>query len=354
MRKSPAYSVFLLSLITIISSCARQAYELQTVCEVNDVYNYVVKWDIRPLPEGKVEIFSSGTPSYFDLRYPVAVEDVAKGRADMMIKGSLNRRYFLLKFGDHTETVVGVRAQRLGREVENFRDMGGFKNADHQSIKWGELYRSGNLDKIDPAHAKRIEKMGIKTLIDLRMTPEIDSISPETGIVNYFHFPVSTKKADPLPLIRSNKFKRGDAAIFMQDVNKEMILNSTESLRNMFEVLSKDDNYPVVICCRYGTIQTSIAIALILSALDVPEQTIIDDYLLNNKYFNMRKIAAIGKQLPLEAQDAITTMMISDENYLMAALDAVKRKYGSVNQYLKKELGVDEECRRQLKHILLE
>ena len=120
------YNFFFITLfISLFSSCAKQIYEVQTVCEVNDVYNYIVKWDISPRVDGTVEIFSSNTPDYFDLRYPVAVENINKGRADLVIKGSLNRRYFLLKFGDHTETVVGVRAQKLGN-VENFRDIGGF------------------------------------------------------------------------------------------------------------------------------------------------------------------------------------------------------------------------------------
>ena len=139
----------------------------------------------------------------------------------------------------------------------------------------------------------------------------------------------------------------------MQDVFKDMMLSSTESLKKMFEVLSNEENYPVLICDRYGTIQASIAVALVMWSLDIPEQTIMEDYQLSNKFFNIRKIAAEGSDLPLESQDAITTMMLSDEKYLAAGLMAVKRKYGSVSQYLKEALEVDEDMQNQLKNILL-
>ena len=30
----------------------------------------------------------------------------------------------------------------------NFRDMGGYQTADGQNVKWGQIYRSGQLNRI--------------------------------------------------------------------------------------------------------------------------------------------------------------------------------------------------------------
>lgn len=346
------YVFFLLSLL-FLSACVTQSYEVQSVCEVTDVYNYVVKWEVSPRIEGEVEIFSSADPEKFDLRKPVGKELISKGRADIVIKGSLSRCYFLLIFPDNVRTIVGVRCQKFPT-VENFRDIGGYVNADYHTLKWGRLYRSGKLDSISDIDAKRIAKMRVKTIIDLRSVVVNPHLSTTAGIKNQFHFPVIAQRSNPLPRVYRQQFKRGDAIVFMQDVFRDMVLMNKESFRRMFGVLLEEKNYPVILSCRYGNIQSSIATALVLGALDIPEQVIIEDYLLSNKYFNMRAVAAQAMTLPLESQDAITSMMVSDERYLNSALELIKRKYGSIKEFLHIELGVDENDCNRLKAILLE
>lgn len=345
-------SFLLLFFPILFFSCMPQTYDVQSVCEVTDLYNYIVKWEVAPDMEGQVEIFSSNDPGNFDMDRPVAIENISKGRADIVIKGSLNRLYFLLQFNDEVRTIVGVRSQNFS-SVENFRDIGGYVTLDKHKIKWGKLYRSGNLDSINNINAKRVRNMNVRTYIDFRTDSHKETLSPITGIKQYYHLPVIPVQKNPISLIMEHRFKRGDAIIYMQDVNREMILKCTDSFRQMFKLLEEEDNYPVILGCRYGISQTSIAVALVLIALDVPEQTIIEDYLLSNKYFNMRKVASIAWDMPLETQDAITSMMISDECYLMSAIDLIKSKYGSMDEYLSKELGVDEDCKKKLRAILL-
>ncbi|MGL4294052.1 MAG: tyrosine-protein phosphatase [Bacteroidales bacterium] len=334
-------------------SCATHTYDIQTVCEVTDVYNYVVKWEMTPHVDGIVDIYSSQDPDKFDMSRPVARESISKGRADILMKGSLNRCYFLLCFPDDVQTVVGVRAQKFNT-VENFRDMGGYQNILKQSLKWGKLYRSGNFDSINDINARRIAKMKVKTFIDLRNVSQASSPSKVTCIPNYCHLPVQTQRPDPLPLVYKSQFKRGDAIVYMQDANREMLIENTESFRKMFEILLDESNYPVILSCRYGNMQSSLAAALILSALEMSDSVILDDYLLSNKYFNMRKVASEAVRYPLEIQDAITSMMISDERYLNAALIMVRKRYGSIAKYLEVELGIGEKEREKLKRNLLQ
>lgn len=344
---------FLLPFIFFCTSCISQSYEVQSVCEVTDLYNYIVKWEVAPKIDGEVSIYASTDPERFDLKRPIARERISKGRADIVVNGSLNRRYFLLKFEDETTSVVGVRFQRL-ENVENFRDMGGYENLDGHSLKWGKIYRSGNLDSIQGLSAKRVSKMNVATLIDLRMGASSPSALADMGISQYINLPISTTMPNALPLILQQRFKRGDAVIYMQDVMCDMILSSKASLQEMFHLLAEEKNYPLAFCCRYGNLQASIAGALILYALDMPDQVVMEDYLLSNRYFNMRKFAAMAYDLPLESQDAITSMMISDERYLLSAIETVRRKYGSVNAFLRDELGVNDDMKKKLKAILLE
>lgn len=346
------YLLFLLLGIGF-SGCVSQSYEVQSVCEVTELFNYVVKWEIRPLVEGEVVIYSSHNPDKFDMTHPVAKESISKGRADIVINGTLNRRYFLLCFPNDVQTVVGVRGQNM-TSVQNFRDMGGYENIDHRTVKWGKLYRSGQLDSIIDVDVKRVERMNVKSLVDLR-NPRFDQIGKTAlKLKNYYWMPIQSYMPDPRPQIFSYKFKRGDAILFMQDIYQDMIISNKDNLREVFKLLQEEDNYPLVVACKYGNMQTSLVMALLLAAIEVPEQVIFDDYLLSNKYFDMRSISAIAANLPFESQDAITTMMTSEERYLNSAFQRIQREYGSVNAYLEQELGVDEAARNRLKEILLD
>lgn len=97
---------------------------------------------------------------------------------------------------------------------------------------------------------------------------------------------------------------------------------------------------------------------LILSALGVPEETIIKDYLLTNE-FNAEKIAGERKLLEskgIEEDKFDLYMMGMDEVFpelMTNVLDWMKDEYGSPVEYIKKELGVSEADIKTLKDKFL-
>lgn len=56
--------------------------------------------------------------------------------------------------------------------VANFRDLGGYKTAASQSVRWGQVYRSSALDKMTEEDAGLFLSLGIRTICDLRGTSE--------------------------------------------------------------------------------------------------------------------------------------------------------------------------------------
>lgn len=343
---------FYLFLLLLVSSCLSRTYDVQAVCEVTDLYNYIVKWEVTPVINGKVSIYTSTDPDHFDMQTPVAVVPASLGCAKIIMNGSLNRRYFQLVFNHDVKTIVGVRAQKFST-IQNFRDIGGYKTTDGRHIRWGQIYRSGNLDSLSDLSAKRINLMNIKSLIDLRMPSSSKRPSPNVDIPNCYQYPVFPYKEDPVPLIKECRFKRGDADVFMQDVFGEMVLRNKDSFRLLFQLLRNEDNYPLVIESDYGTLQTSIASALILSTLGVPDQTVIEDYLLSNKYYNKYKVARIARTLPYESQEALSVITKSDESYLLSALNQILQHYGSLNSFMEEEIGIDADFRHDIQNILL-
>ena len=48
----------------------------------------------------------------------------------------------------------------------NFRDIGGYKTQDGRSVKWGEVYRSGELPRLTDADVEQLASLDIQTVVD--------------------------------------------------------------------------------------------------------------------------------------------------------------------------------------------
>ena len=57
--------------------------------------------------------------------------------------------------------------------ANNFRELGGYRAADGRQVKYGLLYRGGNLDllKSEADHA-RLASLGLREILDLRSAGE--------------------------------------------------------------------------------------------------------------------------------------------------------------------------------------
>jgi protein-tyrosine phosphatase len=95
---------------------------------------------------------------------------------------------------------------------------------------------------------------------------------------------------------------------------------------------------------------------LLLRAVGVPHRTAMHDYLLSNEY-RAEADAAVRARLESSGymQNAELLKPIQDvrPEYLEAALDEVRREYGSVERYLREGLGIDGRTRALLRHHLL-
>ena len=118
----------------------------------------------------------------------------------------------------------------------------------------------------------------------------------------------------------------------------------------------------VVYHCSAGKDRTGVATALVLSALGVPRETILADYELSNRYFNGLASAAGAESRKDDPQmaafaklppEVLKVFMGVDARYLQAVFDEIDAKYGSVDAYLDKELGVDAADIARLKALYL-
>lgn len=155
--------------------------------------------------------------------------------------------------------------------ITNVRDLGGWEREDGSRVKQGMIYRCGRLNESSASspvveiteEGKRVmlDELGIWTEIDLRLVKnnEIGSItsSPLGDSVNYYACPMEWNVSN-------------------------ILTNNVEMVKQVFAILSDEQNYPVIYHCNIGTDRTGLFAFLINGLMGVSEEDLYRDYLFSN------------------------------------------------------------------------
>ena len=345
---------YLLLLFPVLFSCSGNNSEVHVACERNMKGDYLLKWETYPLIDGTVKIYQSSNPELFNTQIP-AIEQYIKEEYIVIPSKFLDpRQYFKLVFNKKHSVITAERLLKTD-EINNCRDIGGYLNKNKIPIKWGKLYRSGSMHYASSIDAEILNEMGIKSLIDLRSSREVDIDPPLYRTPHVFNIPVVSNNLNSyINKIVFEEMKRGDILIALQDQQMEMVHNNTKQLIRIFDVLLEENNYPAIIYCNWGKDKTSLVIALLLSALDIPYEQILRDYMLSNTYIDFYRIVQDADLYPPQVQEGLTVLFSSHEEILDYVFEEINKEYGSITNYLEKELLLTTKKRERLKNLFLD
>jgi protein-tyrosine phosphatase len=236
----------------------------------------------------------------------------------------------------------------------NFRDMGGYPTADGRRTRWRILFRSGDMAGLTPEDCDHLATLGLKAVCDFRSVSECRaSPSPwaRSGAVDYWCREYEHSLADLHQLVSSDAATADQARAVMRGIYARLPFEQADAYRALFHRLS-DGRVPIVFNCSAGKDRTGLAAALVLAAVDVPQEVVLSDFLLSNETFDFRSAAAqSGRSTPADVVEALGGV---HADYLEAAWTAIEETDGGLANYFRNRLGLGEALLDQVKACLLE
>lgn len=223
------------------------------------------------------------------------------------------------------------------KSIENMRDIGGYL-VENRRLPYGKIIRSNLPDKITKSDLDNLERMGVKTVIDLRSEDEIKkaaSVFEGNQCFKLLHYPINGGGNIP------NTSK--DVSISYMKM-----LEGKEEIYKIFKVLAEEEK-GILYFCNAGKDRTGVVTALILMTLGVDKKDIIADYTLSNVYI-MDSLKKFEKN---STNKNIKEIITPKMEYMEEFLNYFDEKYKTIDNYLH-EIGITEEEINKIKNKYLE
>jgi protein-tyrosine phosphatase len=233
----------------------------------------------------------------------------------------------------------------------NFRDIGGYPADGGGQTRWGVVYRSDSLHFLTPDDLPVFDALDIRAIYDLRRSTEL---ARYPGPREHVH--VELRHRDPLdPGESAGLATRLDGERWLLADYRGMLADAATSFGELFSRLADPGRLPAVIHCLGGKDRTGLAIALLLTALGVPRQAVLDDYQLTNDY---RGVAHSSDVVELFVQSGMAPEaakgLLSAPRWVMArALDELDDTHAGIEGYLLGPAGMRPATLAALRTVLV-
>lgn len=253
----------------------------------------------------------------------------------------------------------------------NFRDLGGYETADGRTVRWGQVYRSGELPELTDADVATLEELGLRSVFNFLLPQEIEKHGPDRlpdGVRDLRH-PIDAERTAKLSLEAGRAIRDGDFSNILPELSVEIHRLLLDEARPQYAALLRTlldpENRPLVFHCSGGVHRTGTAAAVLLSALGVPWETVREDYLLSNQYrkeeiarelARIRRAAAEKQGIPPDAVSMtnVKAFFVVSGDYIDGSLEQAVKDYGSMEAYVREGLGLSDAELERLRDELLD
>lgn len=195
---------------------------------------------------------------------------------------------------------------------------------------------------------RQFNELGVSTVLDLRDDSErtyAPSVLPENVQII------------PSPIMQSIGNTLNDADVSIHSFYQNLVdTYATNYVRGIRHLINNADG-PVLVHCTAGKDRTGTFIALVLLAMDVDREDVLNDYAQTEEYLAgewANQHIAFMRASGLEITANLHTLLVqSPSDALDSALTRIEQRYGSVPDYLRTH-GLSDAEMQSLGELLLE
>jgi protein-tyrosine phosphatase len=250
----------------------------------------------------------------------------------------------------------------------NVRDIGGYRTSNGLQVARGRLFRGDALSQLTGPDLERLDRVGLRTVIDFRTPGEVllSGADRLPSGVEFVSLPVSGGDLGAVyELIASGDHQQqrrelgdGRAAEFMVELNRGFVTDprQREAFGAALRLVCSAGRLSLLYHCSGGKDRAGWMTAIVLTALGVPRELVLRDYLLSNDFhrteyqklrFDLVKTGIVADP------DLLRPIMEQSATYLGAAFEEADRRYGSFGRFVTRGLEVSDAMLGELRRSLL-
>lgn len=233
-------------------------------------------------------------------------------------------------------------------------------------MRTGVLYRSVELSRLQGDDIAAFARLGVRTVFDLRTEPErsaVPDVVPDqvrTVVCDVLGESADAAPAQMMeiaadPAKAAEMFGDGKAVALFEGAYRQIVSSpgALRVYRQFFDGIAAAENRPALFHCTTGKDRTGWAAASTLLLLGVDEDHVFHDYELTNRDLPPA-FGPLLERFESEGGDPsiLKPVLGVDPAYLRAALAEMRQRFGSIDGYFEKGLGIDAEGRAQLRAAL--
>ncbi|WP_433369360.1 tyrosine-protein phosphatase [Actinoplanes sp. CA-142083] len=229
----------------------------------------------------------------------------------------------------------------------NFRDVGGYQALDGRTVRWRRLFRSDALHRIGEADAEAFAQLGVRTVIDLRRSDEVEKFGrvPERYGLDYRNLVLEHVDWETISRPSDILHER-----WLADRYLNFAEDGREALLASLRIIAEPSRAPVIVHCMAGKDRTGTVCALALSLLGVSDEDIAADYALTTEA--MTSLTAYLMEKHPSAVLGNEHMFDSPPGAMLSFLADLRALHGSIEDYVR-EIGLlDSEIESMRSHLL--
>ena len=173
----------------------------------------------------------------------------------------------------------------------NLRDIGGYVTSDGSVTRWKTLLRSDSLHRLPSASQAALIGYGLRTVIDLRRTYEVDeapNVFADSLDVRYYRHNLTGDRT-PADTTTSAATEEKGSRMLVENYTRYLDLRRAQFVETL-ATLAAPGALPALVHCAVGKDRTGTITALVLGIARVPAETIAEDYALSARYLLRRYV----------------------------------------------------------------